>query len=136
MFKRNKVETIKFADFMKGEVAPPKPTIDRKKVVRITVTAGVVLLSLGFGDVSMAAAGAVNGAITDRVVTAFNPAIELAQALSYPVGMLMMLGGGLYMMIGSSEKGLGMIQKAGMGYILVQMLPMFMDLLVEIAKAL
>jgi len=47
-----------------------------------------------------------------------------------------MLGGGVYIMIGNSEKGIGMIQKAGLGYILIQMLPLLMDLLVEIAKSL
>jgi hypothetical protein len=47
-----------------------------------------------------------------------------------------MLGGGLFVMIGNSEKGFSMIQKAGIGYIMVQLLPLLMDLLVEIAKTL
>lgn len=38
-------------------------------------------------------------------------------------------------MIGNSDRGFGMIQKAGLGYILIQMLPIMMDLLVEIAQA-
>jgi hypothetical protein len=38
-------------------------------------------------------------------------------------------------MIGNREKGFDMIVKAGIGYLLVQSLPVLMDLLVEIAKA-
>jgi hypothetical protein len=37
--------------------------------------------------------------------------------------------------IGNREKGFDMIAKAGIGYLLVQSLPVLMDLLVEIAKA-
>ena len=137
MLRRNKVETINFKDFMDGSYKQAiKPRVSKEMVIRAGVMIATLTLSLAFGDVSLASAGAVNGAITERVVAAFNPMIELAQALSYPIGMVMMLGGGLFMMIGNSDKGLSMIQKAGMGYILVQMLPMFMDLLVEIAKAL
>lgn len=137
MLRRNKIETINFKDFMDGSYKQAiKPTINKEMLLRAGLMITSLTFSLAFGDVSLASAGAINGAITDKVVTAFDPMIQLAQALSYPIGMIMMLGGGLFMMIGNSDKGLGMIQKAGMGYILVQMLPMFMDLLVEIAKAL
>ncbi|PAE35458.1 hypothetical protein CHI06_23600 [Bacillus sp. 7884-1] len=77
----------------------------------------------------------VNGELYERVVHAFEPVIGLVQALSYPIGLVVMLGGGLFVMIGNREKGFDMIAKAGIGYILVQSLPMLMDLLVEIAQA-
>ncbi|MER7560825.1 hypothetical protein ABTZ46_28125 [Nocardioides sp. NPDC126508] len=113
-----------------------KKEIDLKPVIKVGVVLGVTALSLTFGDVSFAAAGAVSGVVTDKVVSAFSPLIELVQALSYPIGLVMMLGGGLFIMIGNSEKGFGMIQKAGLGYVVVQLLPTILDLLVEITKAL
>lgn len=129
MFKRT--ETMSIKEFMNG-----KPKRDYKPIIRASVTVGVTVLSLTFGDVSFAAAGALNGAVTAKVVNAFAPLIELVQALSYPIGLTVMLGGGLFVMIGNSEKGFSMIQKAGIGYIMVQLLPLLMDLLVEIAKTL
>ncbi|EEL67206.1 hypothetical protein bcere0026_58670 [Bacillus mycoides] len=38
-------------------------------------------------------------------------------------------------MVGSQERGFPLISRAGIGYIVVQMIPLFMRLLVEIAKA-
>ena len=137
MLRRKKVETINFKDFMDGSYKQTiQPRVTKEMIIKAGVMITTLTLSLTFGDLSLVSAGAVNGVITDKVITAFDPMIQLAQALSYPIGMVMMLGGGLFMMIGNSDKGLSMIQKAGMGYILVQMLPMFMDLLVEIAKSL
>ncbi|MCQ0952707.1 hypothetical protein L2I63_03005 [Bacillus cereus] len=48
---------------------------------------------------------------------------------------VMALCGGLFMMVGSQERGFSLISRAGIGYIVVQMIPLFMRLLVEIAKA-
>ncbi|MER7682721.1 hypothetical protein ABZ787_12910 [Micrococcus luteus] len=123
------------SEFMNGDFKKKKE-IDLKPVIKVGVVLGVTALSLTFGDVSFAAAGAVSGVVTDKVVSAFSPLIELVQALSYPIGLVMMLGGGLFIMIGNSEKGFGMIQKAGLGYVVVQLLPTILDLLVEITKAL
>lgn len=47
----------------------------------------------------------------------------------------MALCGGLFIMVGSQERGFPLISRAGIGYIVVQMIPLFMRLLVEIAKA-
>ncbi|WP_019241487.1 MULTISPECIES: hypothetical protein [Bacillus] len=152
MFGRYKTEVIDFKEFMgrkEGKENFPHPStkclnvttsshfqLSRKQATKLIIVTGAILLSIGFGDPTFAAAGAVNGAITQKVVNAFDPLIQLVQSLSYPIGLTMMLGGGLYVMIGNSDRGLGMIQKAGVGYILIQMLPILMDLLVEIAKAL
>lgn len=138
MFKR-KVETMSISEFMNR-----KPVVQQlneqkrnyKPIIKACVTTSVIVLSLSFGDVSLAAAGAVNGAVTAKVVGAFAPLVELVKALSYPISLVMMLGGGLFVMVGNADRGFGMIQKAGLGYVLVQMLPLLMDLLVEIAKSL
>jgi hypothetical protein len=133
MAKIKRVGTI--SEFMNGKQSDVG-RFDKQKAIKIGVTVGVTVLSLTFGDVSFAAAGAVNGAVTAKVVAAFDPLVELVRALSYPIGLVMMLGGGLFVMVGNADRGFGMIQKAGLGYVLIQMLPILMDLLVEIAKSL
>ncbi|MFP7445220.1 hypothetical protein SFC50_16145 [Bacillus infantis] len=130
-----KIKTVgTISEFMNRKQEAPRDYV--KPAIKVCIVAGAAAISLGFGDVSFAAAGAVNGAVTAKVVQAFNPLIELARALSYPIGLVMMLGGGLFVMIGNADKGFSMIQKAGLGYVLIQMLPVLMDLLVEIAKSL
>ncbi|MDQ0268850.1 hypothetical protein [Cytobacillus purgationiresistens] len=132
MFKKTKTMSIK--EFMNSPAVEQK--VEWKPMVKICVVAGVTILSLTFGDVSLASAAAIDGVVTAKVINAFNPLVELVKALSYPISLVVMLGGGLFVMIGNSDKGFEMIQKAGLGYILVQMLPLLMDLLVEIAKSL
>lgn len=131
MFKRKETMTVK--EFMNRKNSDKK---DFKPVIKVCATVGVTVLALGFGDISFAAAGPIDGVVTAKVVNAFSPLVELVKALSYPISLVMMLGGGLFVMIGNADRGFGMIQKAGLGYVLVQMLPLLMDLLVEIAKSL
>lgn len=133
MLKRK--ETMSVKEFMNRK-DDASVAFDKQKAIKVCVTVGVTAISLTFGDVSFVAAGAVNGAVTAKVVHAFEPLVELVKALSYPISLVMMLGGGLFVMVGNSDRGFGMIQKAGLGYVLVQMLPLLMDLLVEIAKSL
>lgn len=134
MFNRNKIEIVgTISEFMSGNVR--KQEIEYKPIIKTAIIAGSVVLCIAFGDASFASANAVSGAVMDKVTGAFTPVIELVRALSYPIGLVMMLGGGLFVMIGNSERGFSMIQKAGLGYVLIQMLPILMDLLVEIAKS-
>lgn len=51
------------------------------------------------------------------------------------IASVVALCGGLFIMVGSQERGFSLISRAGIGYIVVQMIPLFMRLLVEIAKA-
>ncbi len=133
MFRRNKIETVgTINEFMSGNV---RKQIDYKPMIKTGIIGGAVVLCISFGDIGFVSANALDGAVMDKVTGAFTPVIELVRALSYPIGLVMMLGGGLFVMIGNSERGLAMIQKAGLGYVLIQMLPILMDLLVEIAKS-
>ncbi|MGG5790416.1 hypothetical protein ACQ3VH_25805 [Bacillus pretiosus] len=55
-----------------------------------------------------------------------------------PVGSIasaVALCGGLFIMVGSQEQGFPLISRAGIVYIVVQMISLFMRLLVGIAKA-
>ncbi len=134
MFRRNKIEKVgTISEFMSVNVR--KQEIDYKPLIKTGIIAGASVLCITFGDVGLVSANALDGAVMDKVTGAFTPVIELVRALSYPIGLVMMLGGGLFVMIGNSERGLAMIQKAGLGYVLIQMLPILMDLLVDIARS-
>ncbi|WP_096435901.1 hypothetical protein [Alteribacter populi] len=76
----------------------------------------------------------VKGAAKDKIIEAFSPLVDMIQALSYPVALVMLTGGALMFMINQKERGLSMIQHASLGYILVQLMPLFMELLVGIGN--
>lgn len=135
LWRNPKVETVGTISEFMARKHEEKPAIDYKPLIKASVMAGSAIICLTFGDVTFASAGAINGAVMAKVTNAFMPLVDLVRALSYPIGLVMMLGGGLFVMIGNADKGFSMIQKAGLGYVLIQMLPILMDLLVEIAKA-
>jgi hypothetical protein len=74
--------------------------------------------------------------ITAKIISAFNPIIQLIQGLSYPVGFIMLTAGFLVMMTGNRQKGLNMIKWAAIGYVGMQFAPAIMAILVEVGKAL
>ncbi|GEL76306.1 hypothetical protein [Tenuibacillus multivorans] len=69
--------------------------------------------------------------IQTKMITAFTPLIDLIQGMAYPVAMVVVLGGALFVMIGNSEKGFSMMQKAGLGYVIVMLAPMILNVLVD-----
>jgi len=89
----------------------------------IPVTGGEVVQVAGQGD------------MYSKMISAFDPLINLVQALAYPVCMVVVLGGALFIMIGNKEKGFAMMQGAGLGYVLVQMTPVILNILVNAMKA-
>src|SRR5699024_9595348 len=69
--------------------------------------------------------------VISRMMNAFEPLIDLIQGMAYPVAMVCVLGGAIFITIGNSEKGFSMMQKAGLGYLVVMISPMIFDVLVD-----
>lgn len=114
-------------EFMSGEWK-----VSKKEKIAFASLASMSLYPLFISK--PASAGAISGVITEKTVNAFDPIVDLVQGLSYPIGIIVMMCGGIIWMIGNKEKGLSLITNAGMGYIIVQMVPLGMKLLVEVAK--
>jgi hypothetical protein len=81
------------------------------------------------------AATAGSGEIYEKMMTAFEPLIDLTQALAYPIAMVVVLGGCLFLMVGQREKGLSMMSSAGLGVVLVNVAPMILQILIDAMKA-
>jgi len=77
----------------------------------------------------------VKGKAKEQILEAFDPLVELIQALSYPIASIMLTGGALLFMINQKDKGISLIQNASIGYILVQLMPLMMQLLIGIGGA-
>jgi hypothetical protein len=87
------------------------------------------------GDAVPAMAG-VSSALHAKILHAFDPLVNLIQDLSYPIAAVMIAAGSVFIMVGFKEKGMQMFQNAAIGYLLVQMVPMFLSLLVGVGGSL
>lgn len=142
MFKR-KEEVYSIKQFMARKTEVIELTEKEKKAFRestILIPLAVapflkVKAALAATAVPVSAAVAT-GAMYDKMLHAFDPLITLVQALAYPVAMVVVLGGALFIMIGNKEKGFSMMQGAGLGYVLVQMTPLVLNILVEAMRSL
>lgn len=73
--------------------------------------------------------------VTVEISRAFDPVIQVVQAAGYPICMLMISGGTLLLMTGHRERGLTMIKNAALGFIALHFVPVIMQLLVQVARA-
>lgn len=72
----------------------------------------------------------------DKMVDAFDPLIVLVQAMAYPIATVVVLGGAIMVMINQKEKGYSLMMNAGLGYVLITLTPMILNILVEAMKGL
>lgn len=64
-----------------------------------------------------------------------DPLIDLMVALSFPVCSIIIIGSCFFFMLGKSERGWSGIQNAGLGYVLIQIMPVLLGVLNEIGSA-
>jgi hypothetical protein len=111
-----------------------------KSAISYTIPFGIMATSLiQFGSPASAqtlgedaAVMAVPNVVKEKILHAFDPLIDLAISLSYPIAGVMIAGGCLFVMTGNREKGMEMLQNAAIRYILVQLSPMLLKLLVGV----
>lgn len=79
------------------------------------------------------------GIIADKsleaIANVMDPLIDILVAISFPVASVIMVGACFFFMFGNSEKAWDMIMKAGLGYVLIQMSPLFLNMLRTIGEA-
>lgn len=159
MFKRKK--TIKFSEFMSGEYKT-KEKKARKKQARVVakslsaiaipaLTGGTVLpLSMAFAIPAFASTDGtaeVAGSMVESgthfvskhtlniIAHSLDPVVEILCAFAFPVASVIMAGACFLFMFNRADRGFEMIQRAGLGYVLIQMLPFFLNVLKEVGDA-
>nr|WP_274388581.1 TrbC/VirB2 family protein [Brevibacillus agri] len=125
-FGRQKVEVIPWGDFFGGTGSVLTARQKRK----------ISALLAGVTSVYVLHAEQANAAgITEKIIGAFDPIVQLVQGVSYPVAFLMICGGFLMIMVGQRSKGLAMLKWAAVGYVGMQFAPAIMQILVSVGKA-
>lgn len=145
-----KVETIKFGDFMAGEnraARRAKPKAAKRNglaiVKRVGLSVGVPLVFAKPAFASAVTANAVPvgaGAwMGEKTLEAFahlmDPVVDILVAMSFPVASVIIVGALFFFMFGNSEKAWTMIQNAGLGYVLIQVSPLILNVLKQVGSA-
>ncbi len=71
----------------------------------------------------------------EMLANVLDPLIQLMVAISFPIASVIMIGGCFFFMVGNSEKAWQTIMNAGLGYVLVQMSPLFLKILRQVGEA-
>lgn len=159
MFKK-RTETIKFGDFTSGEYKHKRKEVKTSHApntgVLSVLAKGAVAIpfishlqskgSFALADgldnpeiITIPDGGAVTamagGDVMDKIAHAFDPLIELMVGISLPIAGVMLTGGALMIMVGMKEQGYKLIMNSALGYVLVQMSPLFISMLASVGKA-
>lgn len=79
------------------------------------------------------------GIIADKslemLATILDPVIQVLVSISFPIASVIMVGACFWFMIGNGEKAWSIIMNCGLGYVLIQMSPLFLEILKTIGEA-
>jgi hypothetical protein len=131
-----KTQRMSIKEFMNNE----KPYSRKKSVVKFGAALPLAVLPMTTISAqastveSYPVASMTSDQIYDKMLTAFEPINTLIQALAYPVAGIVVLFGAVMVLISQKEKGFTLMSNAGLGIILVNLMPMLLSILVEIMK--
>lgn len=156
-----KRKVIHFNEFMTGEYKVKEKEKRQKTIRKATKIATASILPV----VTMGAVGTVSFAITAVAMTTssaipvmapavevgakawmgqqalatmahiLDPVVDVLVALSFPIASVVIVGSCFYFMFGKSEKAWTGIQNAGLGYVLIQVSPLILDVLKKVGEA-
>ncbi|WP_199927677.1 hypothetical protein [Brevibacillus brevis] len=139
-----RTEVIKFRDFMDGTWNITKPKMrDLKKLTDALIKTGAMvplalapaLHASAAESIPAAATQVVAGATLQVLAHALDPLTQILVAISLPVASVVMIGGCFFFMFGQSERAWSTIQNSGLGYLLIQLSPLFIKVLEQIGKS-
>jgi hypothetical protein len=154
------MKVIKFNEFMTGEYKAKdraKKRAKRDKTIKLASAAllplatGGAVGTLGFAMKAFAATGAVPvmapvvvevGAkewMGEQTLSALahvlDPVVDILVALSLPVASVVIVGSCFMFIFGKAEKAWTGIQNAGLGYVLIQVSPLILNVLKQVGNA-
>lgn len=132
-----KTETMSISEFLHGKETPVRKVHPGMfTALPLGLVGGHMAFASGGATVINGPAVAVAGSATKQsIMHAFDPLIQTITTLSFPIAGVMITGGALMWMIGLKDKGMGFVTNACIGFILIQMSPMFLDILYGIAAS-
>jgi hypothetical protein len=153
-------KAIKFNDFMTGEYKAKEKVTKKKRrgiVIKIASSAILPIATLGsVGTIGLvltttkvfanantpvvaavpATAGEWMGEKTlSALAHVLDPVVDILVALSFPIASVIIVGSCFQFMFDRADKGWQMIQNAGLGYVLIQVSPLILNVLKQVGNA-
>ncbi|CEG31467.1 hypothetical protein [Peribacillus simplex] len=129
LFNSNKIVTVGKI----SEVLNPEPKVVKKSLLVATGTLLPILFAsspkLSFAQEAVTASTKEN--VSQSIITAFNPLTDMVQGLAHPITLLAFTAAGLVWFI-DKPKATQMMQNATIGFVLVQIAPLLMKMLVQV----
>lgn len=156
------MKVIQFKDFMTGHYKEIDKEKKQKKIQNATKLASAAILPLvtcgaigstafaikAFAITTTAAVPAMApvavevGAkawMSEQTLSALahilDPVVDVLVALSFPIASVIIVGACFFFMFNNSEKAWSMIQSAGLGYVLIQVSPLILNVLKQVGSA-
>lgn len=80
-------------------------------------------------------AGVIADTSLEMLANVLDPLLQLMVAVSFPIASVIMVGACFFFMFGNSEKAWDMIGKAAMGYVIIQLSPLFLEILRKVGES-
>jgi hypothetical protein len=139
-----RTQTIKFNQFMDRSYKTIKTT-KKKKVGKVlgkvatSISIPLVLAKPTFAAspeaVPVNAAEWMGEATLSALAHVLDPVVDILVALSFPVASVIIVGACFLFMFGNSEKAWTTLQNAGLGYVLIQVSPLILNVLKQVGNA-
>lgn len=137
-----RTQTMSIGEFMTRDYKKKKYN---KNILKAATSVSIPLLLssqhtfAATNSVQAVPAGAVSSYLSTKsleaIAHALDPLVDLMVAFAFPVCSVIIVGSCFFFMLGKSERAWSGIQNAGLGYILIQLLPMLLNILKSIGDA-
>lgn len=138
-----KTQAISFNDFMSGDYK--QKTRKKRNATKIIKKLGtsiaipLVMAKPAFAATTEAVPVSVKEWAGEQTLSALahvlDPVVDILVALSFPVASVVIVGACFFFIFGNAEKAWGMIQNAGLGYVLIQVSPLILNVLKQVGNA-
>lgn len=133
----NHTETYTTTTIPVAATAPIEPIlqIPVTEPVLHTLTHTPLTIPVNMSSTEFIQTGVLADASLNAIANVMQPLINILVAVSFPVASVIMVGACFFFMFGNSEKAWSMIMNAGLGYVLIQMSPLFLNMLRTVGGA-
>lgn len=135
------MKTIDFQDFMSGDYKKKKKRDYGKIVKRVgtSIAVPLILAKPTYAATTEAIPVTAKEWMGEQTLSALahvlDPVVDILVALSLPVASVVIVGACFLFMFGNSERAWTSIQNASLGYILIQVFPLILNVLKQVGNA-
>lgn len=138
-----RTQTMTISEFMSGDYKVKKKSKKKIKAATSSVLPLSLIPTIASAQTPVTYQEAVPVGATEWIseksleviAHALDPLVDLMVALSFPIASVIIIGGCFFFMLGKSERAWSTIQNAGLGYVLIQIMPLLLNVLKEVGGA-